>query len=45
MFINRGTNGRWTETLTSEEVAAYETRAEQELGPECARWLATGEGL
>ena len=45
VFINRGTNGRWTETLAPEEVAEYEARAVQELGPECARWLATGEGL
>ena len=45
VFINRGTNGRWTETLTPEEVAAYEARAVRELGPECARGRATGEGL
>ena len=45
VFINRGTNGRWAETLTPEDVAQYEARAVQELGPECARWLATGEGL
>jgi aryl sulfotransferase len=45
VFINRGTNGRWAETLTREESAEYEARAVQELGPECARWLATGEGL
>ena len=45
VFIHRGVNGRWTETLTAEEVAAYEDRALRELGPECARWLATGEGL
>ena len=45
VFINKGTNGRWTGTLTSEDVAAYEARAVQELGPECARWLATGEGI
>jgi aryl sulfotransferase len=45
VFINRGVNGRWTETLTAEDVAEYEARAVQELGPECARWLATGEGL
>jgi aryl sulfotransferase len=45
VFINRGTNGRWTDTLTPEDVAEYEARAERELGPECARWLATGEGL
>jgi aryl sulfotransferase len=45
VFINKGTNGRWVATLTPEDVAAYEARAVQELGPECARWLATGEGL
>jgi aryl sulfotransferase len=45
VFINRGVNGRWAETLTPEDVAQYEARAVQELGPECARGLATGEGL
>ncbi len=45
VFIHRGVNGRWKETLTAEESAAYEARAERELGAECARWLATGEGL
>ena len=45
VFINRGVNDRWTETLTAEDVAEYEARAVQELDPECARWLATGEGL
>ncbi len=44
-FINKGTNGRWRETLTAEESAEYEARALAELGPECAHWLATGEGL
>jgi aryl sulfotransferase len=45
VFINRGVNGRWAETLTSEDVVEYEARAVRELGPECAQWLATGEGL
>ena len=45
VFINKGTNGRWAETLTPEEVAEYEARAVEELGPDCAHWLATGEGL
>ncbi len=43
VFINKGVNGRWRETLTSEESAEYEARAEQELGPQCAHWLRTGE--
>jgi len=45
VFINKGTNGRWTEVLTPAERAEYESLAVQKLGAECARWLATGEGL
>jgi len=41
-FINKGTNGRWRDVLTAEDIARYEDRAVQELGPECARWLAEG---
>ncbi len=43
-FINKGVNGRWSEVLTREESAAYEARAENELGSECAQWLADGQG-
>jgi aryl sulfotransferase len=43
VFINKGVNGRWAEVLTARDVAEYEARALDELGPECARWLATGE--
>ncbi len=42
-FINKGTNGRWRDLLTAEDVRAYEDRALKELGPACAHWLATGE--
>lgn len=42
-FIHKGVNGRWADTLTREESEAYEARAERELGPACAHWLATGE--
>ncbi|MEQ9663784.1 MAG: sulfotransferase domain-containing protein [Parasphingopyxis sp.] len=41
-FINKGTNGRWRDTLTAEECAAYEARAVAELGEDCARWLRDG---
>ncbi len=44
-FINKGTNGRWVDTLTEADNARYETRAHKELGPACARWLSSGEGL
>jgi aryl sulfotransferase len=43
VFINEGTNGRWTETLPEEDRMRYEKRAVEELGPDCARWLMTGE--
>jgi aryl sulfotransferase len=43
VFINKGVNGRWADVLTAEDVREYEERAVWELGPECARWLATGE--
>lgn len=43
-FLHKGTSGRWRGALDDDRVAAYEARAEAELGPACARWLATGEG-
>lgn len=42
VFIHKGVNGRWSDTLTAEESAEYERLAETELGAPCARWLATG---
>lgn len=42
VFINKGVNGRWRDTLTPSDVAQYEARAVEELGRECAAWLATG---
>ena len=42
-FIHKGTNGRWRETLSVEQIRRYEQRAATELGTDCAHWLATGE--
>lgn len=42
VFINKGVNGRWKDTLTAAEIAEYEARAVSELGLECAKWLADG---
>lgn len=42
-FIHKGTNGRWRDTLTEEDVSNYEQEAAKQLGDECARWLATGD--
>ncbi len=41
-FFQAGTNGRWRDMLTPEDIARYEALAERELGPECARWLVDG---
>jgi aryl sulfotransferase len=42
-FINKGVNGRWRDVLNAAENTAYEARAVAELGPDCARWLASGQ--
>ena len=42
-FIYKGTNGRWLDVLTKEDNVKYESLALQNLGAECAHWLATGE--
>lgn len=41
-FVHKGVNGRWRDTLTAADSAAYEQRALKELEPECAEWLKTG---
>ena len=41
-FINKGTNGRWRDALSADEIAAYDLKAIAELGPECSAWLANG---
>jgi aryl sulfotransferase len=42
-FINKGVNGRWRDTLSAEDSAAYQQRAVAELGEDCARWLTSGD--
>jgi aryl sulfotransferase len=44
VFINKGINGRWTASLSEDECREYEDRAVRELGEQCARWLAHGNG-
>jgi aryl sulfotransferase len=44
VFMNKGVNGRWRDVLSAEESQAYERMAVEKLGPDCARWLMTGEG-
>lgn len=42
-FINKGSNGRWRDVLSQEEIKKYEQIASNKLDAECAQWLATGK--
>lgn len=42
-FIHKGTNGRWRDLLTEDDVRNYEAAALENLGPACTHWLETGE--
>jgi aryl sulfotransferase len=42
-FFNKGTDGRWKDVLTVEEVAKADEIAARNLTPDCAHWLKTGE--
>ncbi len=44
-FVNKGTNGRWKEVLSPEEVAKCDEVAEKNLSADCAHWLKTGQML
>lgn len=41
-FLHKGTNGRWRDVLTPEDIAKYERIAREQLGEDCAHWLASG---
>jgi aryl sulfotransferase len=38
-FFNKGTNGRWRDVLSEDELALYDAAAKRELTPDCRRWL------
>ena len=42
IFINKGTNGRWRDVMTAEQLALYDKRIKALFTPECARWLEHG---
>ena len=41
-FFNKGTNGRWREILSADELKLYDDAARLELTPECRQWLENG---
>eukprot|EP01104_Vermistella_antarctica_P006653 TRINITY_DN17361_c0_g1_i1.p1 TRINITY_DN17361_c0_g1~~TRINITY_DN17361_c0_g1_i1.p1 ORF type:complete len:333 (-),score=85.91 TRINITY_DN17361_c0_g1_i1:52-1002(-) len=41
-FMHKGTNSRWKDVLSTDEVDEYKKRSVAELGEECAKWLELG---
>jgi aryl sulfotransferase len=41
-FVFKGTNGRWRDVLTPDELAAYGRRVAATLPAACAAWMAHG---
>ncbi len=41
-FFHKGTNGRWRDVLSEEELKLYEDAKARVLEPDCARWLEEG---
>lgn len=44
-FFHQGTNGRWRDLLSADELRLYDAAAARELTPECRRWLEQGGAL
>lgn len=42
-FINKGTNGRWRDLLTAEDIENYEIKTRDMLGEACSEWLAQSQ--
>lgn len=41
-FMNKGTNGRWRDVLSEQELALYDIACERTLTPDCRTWLENG---
>ncbi len=41
-FLNKGTNGRWRDVLSDEQLAQYDALCESALTPDCRAWLEHG---
>jgi aryl sulfotransferase len=42
-FFYKGTNGRWKDVLSAEEIVRCDAVAAKHLTPDCAYWLTTGQ--
>ena len=43
-FLFKGSNGRWRDVLTDDELSRYEERLADAMPPEAAAWVANGRG-
>jgi aryl sulfotransferase len=41
-FLNKGTNGRWKDFLTGDDLSRYDTLIRSKLSPDMARWIERG---
>jgi aryl sulfotransferase len=41
-FLHKGTNGRWRDVLSAEELVLYDTACDKALTDECRHWLEQG---
>ena len=41
-FLFKGTNGRWREVLSADELALYDAACDRDLAPDCREWLEHG---
>lgn len=41
-FLHKGTNGRWRDVLSDEELRLYDAACERALTPDCREWLENG---
>jgi aryl sulfotransferase len=41
-FINKGTNGRWKDVLSDDEIQMYRDAMKRTLPDDCAAWLENG---
>ena len=44
-FFNKGTNGRWRDVLTADDVARYEAKVREKFTPALAAWVEGGRRL
>jgi aryl sulfotransferase len=41
-FFFKGSNGRWRDLLTADDLTLYEEAKKRVLSPDCAEWLERG---